>query len=311
MAQPQPTVTTTYAGEFAGEYISAALFSGVTLDSNAITIKPNVKFKEVIKSFSKGSSIVDSTCEFTDTADITLTEVILEPKAFQQNLIVCKEQFRNDWEATQMGYSAFDNLPPKFSDFLIAHASAEVAEFMETKIWTGAAGANSFEGFTSLSAAAPAGNKIAAIAGGVNAGNVVAELTKVTDAIPQAVYGKEDLFIYVSQNIARHYITALGGFGAAGLGAAGYNNEGSQWYAQGSNLSINGVKIFVTNGLGADVMIAAQKSNLMFGTGLLNDTNTVKVIDMADIDGSEQVRMVMRFTGGVQIGVLADIVRYA
>ena len=310
MAQPQPNITTTYAGEFAGEYISAALFSGVTLDSNAITIKPNVKFKEVIKTFSKGSSIVDATCEFTDTADITLDEVILEPKAFQQNLIVCKEQFRSDWEATQMGYSAFDNLPPKFSDFLIAHASAEVAEFMETKIWSGAAGANSFEGFTSLSAAAPVGNKIAAVAGGINAGNVVAELTKVTDAIPTAVYGKEDLFIYVSQNIARHYITALGGFGSAGLGAAGTDNKGSQWY-QGGTLSINGVKIFVTNGLAADVMIAARKSNLMFGTGLLNDTNTVKVIDMADIDGSEQVRMVMRFTGGVQIGVLSDIVRYA
>ena len=308
MAQPQPTVTSTYAGEFAGEYISAALFSGVTLDSNAITIKPNVKFKEVIKSFSKGSSIVDSTCEFTDTADITLTEVILEPKAFQQNLIVCKEQFRNDWEAVQMGYSAFDNLPPKFSDFLIAYASAEVAEFMETKIWTGAAGANSFAGFKALSLAAPAGNKVAGIA--ITAANVVTEMTKVTDAIPTAVYGKEDLFLYISQNVARHYITALGGFGAAGLGAAGSNNEGSQWY-QGGNLSINGVKIFVTNGQGANDMFAARKSNLMFGTGLLNDTNTVKVIDMADIDGSEQVRMVMRFTGGVQIGVLSEIVRYA
>ena len=308
MAQPQPTVTSTYAGEFAGEYISAALFSGVTLDSNAITIKPNVKFKEVIKSFSKGSSIVDSTCEFTDTADITLTEVILEPKAFQQNLIVCKEQFRNDWEAVQMGYSAFDNLPPKFSDFLIAYASAEVAEFMETKIWTGAAGANSFAGFKVLGAAAPAGNKVAGIV--ITAGNVVGEMTKVTDAIPTAVYGKEDLFLYISQNVARHYITALGGFGAAGLGAAGSNNEGSQWY-QGGNLSINGVKIFVTNGQGANDMFAARKSNLMFGTGLLNDTNTVKVIDMADIDGSEQVRMVMRFTGGVQIGVLSEIVRYA
>ena len=308
MAQPQPTVTSTYAGEFAGEYISAALFSGVTLDSNAITIKPNVKFKEVIKSFSKGSSIVDSTCEFTDTADITLTEVILEPKAFQQNLIVCKEQFRNDWEAVQMGYSAFDNLPPKFSDFLIAYASAEVAEFMETKIWTGAAGANSFAGFKVLGAAAPAGNKVAGIV--ITAANVVTEMTKVTDAIPTAVYGKEDLFLYISQNVARHYITALGGFGAAGLGAAGSDNKGSQWY-QGGNLSINGVKIFVTNGQGANDMFASRKSNLMFGTGLLNDTNTVKVIDMADIDGSEQVRMVMRFTGGVQIGVLSEIVRYA
>ena len=43
------SITTTYAGEFAGDYISAALLSGVTIDNGGITVKPNVKFKEVIK----------------------------------------------------------------------------------------------------------------------------------------------------------------------------------------------------------------------------------------------------------------------
>ena len=37
------SITTTYAGEFAGQYISAALLSGKTLNENAIGIKPNVK----------------------------------------------------------------------------------------------------------------------------------------------------------------------------------------------------------------------------------------------------------------------------
>ena len=43
------SITTTYAGEFAGDYIAAALLSGKTLSEEAITIKPNVKYKEVIK----------------------------------------------------------------------------------------------------------------------------------------------------------------------------------------------------------------------------------------------------------------------
>ena len=43
------SLTTTYAGEFAGKYISAALLSGKTLAEGSITIKPNIAYKEVIK----------------------------------------------------------------------------------------------------------------------------------------------------------------------------------------------------------------------------------------------------------------------
>jgi len=42
-------ITTTYAGEFAGKYISAALLSGNTIANGLIEVKPNVKFKEVLK----------------------------------------------------------------------------------------------------------------------------------------------------------------------------------------------------------------------------------------------------------------------
>ena len=43
------SITSTYAGEFAGEYISAMLLAGKTLGDNTITIKPNIKYKEVVK----------------------------------------------------------------------------------------------------------------------------------------------------------------------------------------------------------------------------------------------------------------------
>ena len=143
----------------------------------------------------------------------------------------------------------------------------------------------------------------------VTASNVIAELGKVVDAIPSALYGKEDLYIYVSQNVARAYVRALGGFAASGLGANGTNAQGTQWFNNGS-LSFDGVKIFVANGLASNYMMAAQKSNLYFGTGLLSDHNEVKLIDMADIDGSQNVRVVMRFTAGVQYGVGSEIVLY-
>ena len=302
-------ITTTYAGEFAGKYISAALLSASTIENGGITVKPNVKYKEVMKKLSTNHLVADATCDFDPTSTITLTERILQPEEFQVNLELCKKDFVSDWEAVQMGYSAFDNLPPTFQDFLVAHVAAKVAEKTENTIWSGAnATAGEFDGLVTLATADA--SVIDVVAGTVTAANVIDELGKIVDAIPSAVYGKEDLYLYVSQNVARAYVRALGGFGAAGLGANGTNAQGTQWWNNGA-LSFDGVKIFVANGLADNTAMAAEKSNLFFGTGLLSDHNLVKVIDMADIDGSQNVRVVMRYTSGVQYGIGSDIVLYS
>ena len=303
------SITTTYAGEFAGKYISAALLSASTIENGGITVKPNVKFKEVMKKLSTNDLVANASCDFDPTSTITLTERILQPEEFQVNLELCKKDFVSDWEAISMGYSAFDNLPPTFQDFLVAHVAAKVAEKTESTIWSGAnATAGEFDGLVTLATADASVIDVAA--GTVTAANVIDELGKIVDAVPSAVYGKEDLYMYVSQNVARAYVRALGGFGAAGLGANGTNAQGTQWWNNGA-LSFDGVKIFVANGLADNTAMAAEKSNLFFGTGLLSDHNLVKVIDMADIDGSQNVRVVMRYTSGVQYGIGSDIVLYS
>lgn len=302
------SITTTYAGEFAGKYISAALLSASTIENGGIEVKPNVKFKQVIKKIDTDALLKDGTCDFDPTSTITLTERILEPSEFQVNLSLCKSDFRDDWESIQMGFSAFDNLPPSFADFLLAHVAAKTAQKTENNIWQGAdANAGEFDGLVALMTADAGVVDVNGTT--VTAANVITEMGKVVDAIPSAVYGKEDLYLYVSQNVARAYVRALGGFGASGLGANGTNAQGTQWFNNGS-LSFDGVKIFVANGLADNYMVAAEKSNLYFGTGLLADHNEVKVIDMADIDGSQNVRVVMRFTAGVQFGIASDIVLY-
>jgi len=210
-----------------------------------------------------------------------------------------------------MGYSAHHDLPSSFSDFLIAHVAAKVAQRTETSIWAGStATSGQFDGISTLiaaDAALPAAQEVAGAT--VTAANVIEELGKIVDAIPSALYGSDDLNVYVSQNIARAYVRALGGFGAAGLGANGTNAMGTQWWNNGS-LSFDGVKLFVANGLGDNIALAAEKSNLFFGTGLLADHNEVKVLDMSDLDGSDNVRVVMKFTAGVQYGIVEDIVTY-
>ena len=310
------SITTTYAGEFAGEYIAAALLSASTIDDGGVTVKANIAFKEVIKKLSTDALVMSASCDFDPTSTVTLTERIIQPVELQVNLQLCKYDFVNDWEAQSMGYGLGQVLPPKFSDFMIAHVAAEVAQSTELNIWQGDTGAgsnNSFDGFEKLIAAAvtatdiPAGQIVTGTT--LSATNIVDELSKVVDAIPASLYGKEDLFIYIGSAAAKYYVQALGGFGASGLGANGVQNMGTQWWNNGS-LTINGVKIFVAPGMSANKMYAAQRSNLYFGTGLLNSNQEVKVLDMSNLDASNNVRMVMRFTSGVQFGTF-DIVSYA
>jgi hypothetical protein len=303
-----PTITaSSYAGEFAGKYLGAALLSASTLDAGAVTILPNIKYKAAMKVGAFSNLVRSADCDFdSTTSGLTLTEKVLTPTELQVNLQICKKELHSDWEAAQMGFSAFDELPPLFSDYVISRVAAEVANATETSIWQGAAGEGSFDGFDAL-LTADGGADVAE--GTVTSANVIAELGKIVDAAPSTILGKEDLTLYVSNNIARAYIRALGGF-AATIGGAGVDNKGTTWY-NGGELSFEGINIFVAKGLADNKAVLAQKSNLFFGTGLLDDRNEVKVIDMADIDGSQNVRVVMRYTAGVQYGVRGDIVLYS
>jgi hypothetical protein len=303
------SITTTYAGEFRDQYIAAALLSGKTLNDGAISIKPNVKYKEVIKKVATSGLIANAGCDFADTGTVTLTERIIQPEEFQVNVELCKKDFRSDWEAIQMGISAFDQLPPAFADFLVAHVAGKVAEKTEQNIWGGVnATAGEFDGFTVLMAADADVNDAAnGSETSFTSSNIVTLLGNVVDAIPSAVYGKEDLTIYVPTVAFQAYVRALGGFGASGLGAAGVNSQGSLWYNNGNALAFEGIKVQLAPGMPTDHIVAGEASNLYFGTGLVSDLNEVKVLDMADLDGSQNVRVIMRFTAGVQYGIGSDL----
>jgi len=306
------SITTTYAGEFAGKYVAAALLPAPTIANNLITVKQNVKFKEVLKSVALNDIVKEGTCDFSATSTLTFTERILQPKELQVNLNLCKKDFRSDWEAIEMGFSAFDNLPKTFADFLIAHVAEKSAARNELSIWQGDEdNTGEFDGFETLLANDP--NLVAAqeVTGTtVTSANVVAELGKIVDAMPDTLYGREDVRIYVSNNIFKAYVRSLGGYGASGLGANGFEGRGSMWYSTGGALYFDGIPVVMCPGMSSNVAILTTIDNLYFGTGLLSDHQEVRVLDMADLDGSQNVRVVMRFTAGVQYANVEDIVTY-
>ena len=299
--------TPTYAGEFAGQYIAAALLSAKTLDNKYVTIMPNVKYKEVIQKLSLGSIVADASCDFSAAASssVSLSEQVITPKELQVNLQLCKQTFVQSWEALQLGYSAFDEIPKSFTDYLISYVGGYVAQATEQSIWTGDAAVNGqFGGF--YNNITGSGAVSASYSGSITKDNVLTALASVVDAIPTAVYGKEDLLIYVPTNVVKAYQSALGGVGTPQV-ANGYNNQVT---VGEKPLNFNGIDLAHCPGMGNSTMVAAQKSNLFFATGLLSDYNEVKVLDMANIDGSQNFRIIMRYTAGTQIGTASDIAYY-
>jgi hypothetical protein len=125
-------------------------------------------------------------------------------------------------------------------------------------------------------------------------------LDGLVNAIPEEVYGKEDLVIYVPTNVVKAYQQSLSGV----VNVGSFNN---QLNVGEKPMNFNGIELVHSPGLGASKMVAAQKSNLFFGTGLLSDHNEVRVLDMANIDGSQNYRVIMRYTAGTQFGIGQDI----
>ena len=306
------SITTTYAGQDSKLWVKAALLSGNTLANGGMTIVPNIAYKSVMHKLLVDELLKDASCDFTATSTVTLSERYLTLEPFQVNLQLCKKDFLSTWEAEEMGFSANKVLAKSFQDYLLAYVTEKVAESVEISIWRGVnATSGQIAGIAtllSLDPALPSAQEIAAVGGGVNAGNVITELGKLVDAIPATLFGKPDLKLYVSLNIFKAYVRALGGF-ASGVGANGVDNKGTQWYNNGE-LTFDGIPLFVANGLAANTAIAAQTSNLFFGCGLLNDANLCKVLDMSDLDGSDNVRLVLRASYAVNYHSVSDIVTY-
>ena len=299
-------ISSNYSGNHAGQYIAAALKEAKSLEF--LTILENVKYKRNITKVATSGLITDANCDFTSAGDVTLTERVLEPKNMQINIDLCKNDLLLEWQAEQMRAGAHNNgMSDDFTAFLMSHLSGTIGDHVETMIWTGlSSNAGEFTGFMHAGnghfendAAIVEADNATGAGATFTSGNIDDNLSIITAAIPSAVYTKEDLYIYMSPTSYRLYL----------------QNQANAGYQQLYSMNdafvplYNGVKIAVCPGMPDDKMCAAQKSNLFFGTDLLGDHTEIKVLDMSELDGSDNIRVVAKFTGGTQHAQGADIVR--
>lgn len=297
------TTTSNYAGKAAGFYISAALNQANSLDY--LTMIENIKYKSNIQKMAGSGLVQNASCDFTDAGTLALTENVLTPKNLQINLDLCKATLLDSFESLQMRAGAGAPPPASFDDYVISYMGEIIANGVEASVWSGAAAtAGQFEGFLTATTG------IFAVDGTVNtstasaaytADNIIANLQTLTADMAtdiSAVLRKEDLHIFMSPKTYALYVSAVSTLGYVNA----YNMNGD--YAP----VFEGYKIAVCNGMPDNQLVAAEKSNLFFGTDLLSDQTRISLMDMAALDGSDNMRLVARYSGGVQIGIGADIV---
>ncbi len=297
------TTTSNYAGKSAGFYISAALNQANSLDY--LTMIENIKFKSNIQKMAGSGLVKDASCDFTDAGTLALTENVLEPKNLQINLDLCKATLLDSWEALQMRAGAGAPPPASFDDYVISYMGEIIANGVEASVWSGTgATAGEFEGFLTATTGAFAVDgtvNTSTASAAYTAANIIANLQTLTADMAtdiSAVLRKEDLHIYMSPKTYALYVSAVSTLGYVNA----YNMNGD--YAP----VFEGYKIAVCNGMPNDQLVAAEKSNLFFGTDLLGDQTRIALMDMAALDGSDNMRLVARYSGGVQLGIGADIV---
>ena len=298
------STTSNYAGKAAGFYISAALRQATSTDF--LTMIENIKYKSNIQKMAGSALVKDATCDFTEAGTLAMTEAVLTPKNLQVNTDICKSTLLDSWEALQMRAGAGAPPPASFDDYVISYLGEIIADATEVSIWGGNdATAGEFTGFVQgavghLVTDGTVNDVVNAGGAGVEytAANIIANLQACTAAIPTAVYTKEDLHIYMSPKSYRVYISAISTLGY--VNAYSMNND--------YDAVFEGIKIAVCPGMNNDVLVAAERSNLFFGTDLLSDQTRIQLLDMANLDGSDNLRCVARYSGGTQVGIGADVV---
>ena len=293
---PNP-INSTFAGAVAGGYIRAAFLSNESLA--AVTFKENIDYKQVVRRLVDNITFANATCDFTPTGTVALTERVLTLEKFQIHRQFCKNDFLKDWESSS---EQNNQLHASLTDAIIANVLAGMAANNERLIWQGVnATAGEYAGFETLFLADATVLDVATPEA-ITTANVIEEMGRLVLTLPTRVRrATEKPVIAVSSNVAEAYRSAI-----LGLGGGYYLYQGESvvmnWQGQ--------YDVIECPGMSDDTMAFYQKSNLWFGTNLLDQWNNVAVLDMYQYDLSDNVRFAASFFAGVQYGFGDEIAFY-
>jgi len=291
----------TFSGKYAQDFYSTALLGATTISN--IEVIPNIKNTFNLASLDVTGLLQSDDCSYSSVGTTTLATRALTVCGVKVNYTFCVKDLEAGYLAEQLRPGASSNtLPATFQDYIVGQMGKYIASEVEQIVWQGdttASPASVCDGF--IKAMQADGNVIDQAATPLSASNIVAEITKVYNLIPNTIKTSGKVRIFVSPAAASFYKLACANV-ATGNGA---------YYIGDRPLDFLGIPLVVANGLSANQMVACETTNLVFGTDLLDDTQTINLIDMALTTGEPNIRFVGHFKMGVQYRVGSEIVLYS
>ena len=303
---------TTYAGEQALPYVTAAVKSNDTVAKGYVRVMDGLTSKAVISSLVTTDPIVGAACGFSDAGTTTLGERVLTVTDLKVNREVCRKTLFPTWVGKNMTQNG--DLPNSFSDFLLEVVAGQSAAQIENGIWVADASGIFGAGFLSndgvfdqngLNASATADFTQVTMNSGAatTSANIDDALASVYASVTGSHPGlefKEGFGFYMNNKMFSFYAQFLAGTASG----QGINMLGLTLNPEG--LSYLGHPIYRCPGMPDDAIVATYKSNLVFGTNLGTDLTEAQIIPTYAYDGSDNIRVVMNFGIGVQSGIGTD-----
>lgn len=320
-ANPTVSPATTYAGVHAAPFVAPALKLASTLEKGFVRQIDGIQNKAVISSLTSSGVIQAANCDWNDNDSLTLGERVLTLTDLSVMEALCRGTLLPTWAGMGGARETMTAGSPEFVNFSMATVAGYAAQGVEDTIWKGStvAGTNGFlsddgvfdnAGYNASVLGTASVNEKTVTAGGFNVAS--SQIISATGAFHEvyndalancpAILNRPDIAYYCSPKTAGNYMTALAISGSF----QGVNMQSTNQAFD--TLQFLGIPIHVCPGMPDDALILTYEENLVVGSNLNTDYQTAQYIDAWQYDGSDNVKIVMRFGLGVQVGIPADCV---
>lgn len=290
---------TTYCGKDTDGFFSVALMTGDT--KSKVRLVPNVKSTVKLGSLNLGDILQPDACIVEGSGSYTLAQKDLEVCDVAVKVPICAKDYEANYlsESLKPGSNVEENFPNGFRDYLFDLVAQKISEQTEKLFWQGDKDGSPASLCDGLIKKMLADNTVVDVGGSVlSSTNIIAEITKVYNAIPETISENGNVVIFISRKAAKLYRQAL----------VTANPALIAWNNGDFTLRYIDVELVVSAGMAANHMVAAEPMNLWYGTDLVSDEREIKLV--TDPVNPKQSYIITSFKWGVNYGVGAEIVLY-
>lgn len=299
----------TYAGELALPYVTAAILGAETINKGRARLIEGVVHKAVINPLNYDGGLLQAAgCDFADGASMTLAEQVVTLNDLMVNEAICRGTIFPTFMAAQGRMVRDGQIPPAFTEFLLASTAEQAGKSLESLMWAGDSGSVWGLGLLSndgvideagIDASAMAGFAEAVTDAAFTKGNILANLDAVfaAAAATPGILGKPGCGFYVSYEAYAFFQQAVADKGTEG----NYNKDLKE-------VTYLGYPVYPTSGIPntADVIVFTYPDNIVVGTNAYTGNEAANLIPAYQYDGSDNVKVTMNFAVGVNVAVPAD-----